>query len=237
MKLLVSPISLEEAIECVQGGVDIIDVKNPAEGSLGANFPWIIQEIRKEVPLSYPISATLGDVPYKPGTVALAALGAVYCGVSFIKVGLPQIHSISEGVDIMQAVKKTVKEFNSPASVVVAGYAEGPSNGFIDPLLIPDIASQASCKVAMLDTYTKNNDKSLFDHLSIDQLKAFVSKAKGLDLMTALGGSLTIEHIPLLKEIQPDIIGIRGAVCEHGDRVNGSIKAELITEFYQKLKE
>jgi len=237
LKLLVSPVSLEEAIECVKGRADIIDVKNPAEGSLGANFPWVIQTIRKEIPLSIPVSATIGDVPYKPGSVALAALGAIYCGVSYVKVGLPQIHNVAEGVEIMSAVKKTVETFQSPVKVVVAGYAEGESNGFIDPLLIPDIAAQSSCKVAMLDTFTKDNGKSLFDYLSIDILTEFISKAKEYNLTTALGGSLKIEHIPLLKELQPDIIGIRGAACERGDRVKGSIKAELIIEFLRKMVE
>ena len=237
MKLLVSPLSVDEAIECVKGRADIINVKNPAEGSLGANFPWIIKAIRKEVPFSIPISATIGDVPFKPGTVALAALGAIYCGVTYVKVGLPQIHNIAEGVEVMSAVKKTVEVFESPVSVVVAGYAEGAASGFIDPLLIPDITAQSSCDVAMLDTFDKDNGKSLFDHLSVDKLIEFVSKAKELNLKTALGGSLKIEHIPLLKQIQPDIIGIRGAACNQGDRVNGSIKAELILEFLQKMME
>ena len=42
MKLLVSPMNVQEAIASEQGGADIIDVKNPREGSLGANFPWVI---------------------------------------------------------------------------------------------------------------------------------------------------------------------------------------------------
>jgi len=37
MKLLVSPINVEEANICKIAGADIIDVKNPKEGSLGAN--------------------------------------------------------------------------------------------------------------------------------------------------------------------------------------------------------
>ena len=34
-KLLVSPTNLEEAKSCLCGGADIIDVKNPSEGSWG----------------------------------------------------------------------------------------------------------------------------------------------------------------------------------------------------------
>jgi uncharacterized protein (UPF0264 family) len=39
--LLISPINTQEAREAINGGADIIDVKNPKEGSLGANFPWV----------------------------------------------------------------------------------------------------------------------------------------------------------------------------------------------------
>ena len=38
MLLLISPINREEALESIEGGSDIVDVKNPKEGSLGANF-------------------------------------------------------------------------------------------------------------------------------------------------------------------------------------------------------
>jgi uncharacterized protein (UPF0264 family) len=43
MKVLVSPVSLEEArAVAAAGGTDIVDLKNPQEGSLGPSFPWII---------------------------------------------------------------------------------------------------------------------------------------------------------------------------------------------------
>lgn len=49
MKLLVSPISVEEARIALEGGADIIDVKNPKEGSLGANFPDVIQSVKRAI--------------------------------------------------------------------------------------------------------------------------------------------------------------------------------------------
>ena len=78
MLLLISPINHDEAIESIEGGADIVDVKNPKEGSLGANFPWVIKDIRELTPDDMLVSATLGDVPYKPGTVSLAAMGAAW---------------------------------------------------------------------------------------------------------------------------------------------------------------
>ena len=39
MRLLVSVVDAAEARLAVAGGVDVVDVKNPAEGSLGAPAP------------------------------------------------------------------------------------------------------------------------------------------------------------------------------------------------------
>ncbi|MEM2426360.1 MAG: (5-formylfuran-3-yl)methyl phosphate synthase, partial [Archaeoglobaceae archaeon] len=89
MLVLVSPKNLSEAIEAIEGGADIIDVKNPAEGSLGANFPWVISEVAKLAKKhGKEVSATTGDMPYKPGTASLAALGAAVAGADYVKVGL-----------------------------------------------------------------------------------------------------------------------------------------------------
>ena len=42
----------------------------------------------KRISVDKLVSATLGDVPYKPGTVSLAAMGAHVSGADYIKVGL-----------------------------------------------------------------------------------------------------------------------------------------------------
>ncbi|MBN1329852.1 MAG: (5-formylfuran-3-yl)methyl phosphate synthase [Candidatus Heimdallarchaeota archaeon] len=236
MQLLVSPQNLDEALECVNAFVDIIDIKNPVEGSLGANFPWVIQTIREAVPKIIPISATVGDVPYKPGSVALAALGAATAGADFVKVGLLGTKTVDEAIEVMQAVTKTIDRFQLSVSVVAAGYAEGNSIGSISPLDIPFVAEKASCDFAMIDTYDKTAKKSIFDTLSYNSLESFIAKARKFDIGTALGGSINLTHIPLLHKLQPDIVGIRGAVCFKGDRLNGKIQAKLITEFAEKLK-
>jgi (5-formylfuran-3-yl)methyl phosphate synthase len=88
MKLLVSVTDAREARAAVQGGVDIVDVKNPAEGSLGAPTPGMIARVRDTVPPELPVSAAIGDLPNLPGTAALAALGAARSGATYMKVEL-----------------------------------------------------------------------------------------------------------------------------------------------------
>ena len=88
MRLLVSPMNIDEARAALAGGADILDVKNPKEGSLGANFPWAIREVADLAAGKVPVSATIGDLDYKPGTASLAALGAAVSGADYIKAGL-----------------------------------------------------------------------------------------------------------------------------------------------------
>ncbi len=98
MKVLVSSMNKEEAIIVSRGGADIVDVKNPIEGSLGANFPWIIKDVKEAVNGRQPISATIGDFNYKPGTASLAALGAAVAGADYIKVGLYDIQTQAQAL-------------------------------------------------------------------------------------------------------------------------------------------
>ncbi|ACV24596.1 (5-formylfuran-3-yl)methyl phosphate synthase [Methanocaldococcus fervens] len=235
MILLVSPIDVEEAKEAIAGGADIIDVKNPKEGSLGANFPWMIKAIREVTPKELLVSATVGDVPFKPGTISLAAVGAAISGADYIKVGLYGVKNYYEGVELMKNVVRAVKDIDENKIVVAAGYADAHRVGAVEPLIIPKIARDAGCDVAMLDTAVKDG-KTLFDFQSKEILEEFVQESHDYGLKCALAGSIKKEHIPILKEIGTDIVGVRGAVCKGGDRNNGRIDRELVRELKELCK-
>ncbi len=75
MQLLVSPSSIEEARLSL--AADIIDVKKPSEGSLGANFPWVIRALSYADPLTYGVDglrAVLIGTSSLPVAVDLAAM-------------------------------------------------------------------------------------------------------------------------------------------------------------------
>ncbi len=74
MKLLISPMNETEAQEAIAGGADIIDVKNPAEGALGANYPWVIRQIKQITPKNLEVSCTLGEVGNFPGSVITSCI-------------------------------------------------------------------------------------------------------------------------------------------------------------------
>ncbi|ATZ60952.2 MAG: (5-formylfuran-3-yl)methyl phosphate synthase [Methanosarcinales archaeon Met12] len=214
MKLLISPIDIEEAKDAEAGGADIIDVKNPKEGSLGANFPWVISAVKKVV--SKPLSATIGDFGFKPGTASLSALGAAVAGADFIKIGLFDISTKEQALTLLQNVKKAVKDYDSSKKVVAAAYADFERLNTLSPFDLPDVGQKAGIDIVMIDTGIKDG-RGIFDFLSKGQVAEFTSSAKEVGLGTALAGSLGWGDIKTIHRISPDIIGIRGLVCG-GDR-------------------
>jgi uncharacterized protein (UPF0264 family) len=227
MKLLVSPINLEEAKAAVNGGADIIDVKNPKEGSLGANFPWVIRSIKEAMGPNIPVSATTGDMDYKPGTTSLAALGAAVAGADYIKVGLYNIQTTEQAIDMVEHVVKSVKEYDPNKKVVISGYADYKRINSIPLRELPPVCADYGADVVMMDTGIKDG-RSTFEFMTNEELSQFVESAHDLGLITAIAGNINFKDIEAINQIGPDIIGIRGCVCG-GDR-NSTIQQKLVEE-------
>lgn len=227
MLLLVSPINTDEALEAIKGGADIIDVKNPKEGSLGANFPWVIKSIRELTPENMHVSATLGDVPYKPGTVSLAAAGAVVSGANYIKVGLYGTKNYDEALNVMKNVVRTVNDLNPDALVVAAGYADADRVGAVDPSIIPKVANDSGADLAMVDTAIKDG-KTLFDFMNEDSISKFTAETHEYGIKNALAGSIKSEQLETLHNLGCDVVGVRGAACLGGDRNTGHIDRNAV---------
>ena len=229
MQLLVSPSSIEEARSSLSA--DIIDVKKPSEGSLGANFPWIIREI-KTLAGKKPVSAAIGDNEYKPGTAALSAYGAAHAGADFIKVGL-MFDGTDRAREVIGAVTTAVKQEFPGKHVVIAAYADFQRMGTISPFAISPLVADAGADAAMIDTGIKDG-KSLFEFMDEEALTRFTEQNRDLGLQTALAGSLKFEDLDALKRINPEIIGVRGMVCG-GDR-SATIRAELVEKAMMMLR-
>jgi uncharacterized protein (UPF0264 family) len=226
----------KEASEAIAGGADIIDVKNPKEGALGANYPWVIKKIKEITPKNIEVSCTLGEVPNLPGSISLAALGAASLGVDYIKVGLYGLKTPKEAIFLLQNVNRAAKEYNSKIKVVATGYADAERIGAVDPLLISEIAHKAQVDVAMIDTSVKDG-KNLFDYLTQEQLKKFVNSTHNFGLEAALAGSLRKQDLPVVYGLGADVAGLRGAACTNSNRVTGQITRKLVHELVETVRQ
>jgi (5-formylfuran-3-yl)methyl phosphate synthase len=224
MRLLVSVVDAAEARIAAAAGADVVDVKNPAEGSLGAPTPAVIAGVRAAVPAELPVSAAIGDMPDLPGTAALAAVGAARSGAEFVKVGLWGSSTDAEAVALLRAVVAAV-----PDAVVVAGaYADARrvAEAPLAPELLPRVAHAAGAGVCLLDTAVKDGS-GLLDWLSTDALAALVAVAHAAGLQVALAGALRAEDLPVIRSTGADIAGVRSAACGDGDR-SGPLDARRV---------
>ena len=227
MKLLISPVCIEEARLAVSAGCDIIDIKNVAEGSLGAQRPWVTQEILSELSgTGVAFSAALGDLPNKPGTAGLAAYAVARLGLDYVKAGLYGATDHDEALAMMRAVVRSIRMVSDDIKAVACGYADYKRFGGVRCDQLVSASAKAGADVVMVDTAIKDG-KNLFDALTFDEIKDFVERGHAAGMTVALAGSITLEHMDMLRKIGPDIIGVRGAVCEGGDRTRGISGARL----------
>jgi len=233
MRLLVSVVNEEEVTAAVEGGADIIDVKNPREGTLGGNFPHVIRRVRKHTPPALEVSATIGDVPNLPGTVSLAALGASICGVQYIKVGLFGIQNPQDAVFLLQQVCRAAREHDRAIQIIAAAYADADKIKALHPYHLPAVAIEAGVNGCLLDTALKG-DGTLLTKLRDVQLQEFVSHCLKANLLCALAGSLSLKDIPHVCKFGADIIGVRTAVCR-GDRVNGQVDRQKVKRLKEEI--
>jgi uncharacterized protein (UPF0264 family) len=234
MLLMVSVISPEEVPTAIAGGADILDVKNPAEGSLGAARAHILQKVRALTPDSVQVSAAIGDMPNLPGTASLAALGAASCGADFVKVGLYGPKSAEEAIYLLEAVRQAVGAFPG-VKIIAAGYADAQRAATLDPRWLPDIAREAKIAGCLLDTNIKDGH-NLFDFLTPAALSSLAEEAHAGGLLFALAGALQAEHLWQAHEAGADIVGVRTAACR-GNQRNGPLDVEKIKLLHRRMGE
>ena len=204
--MLASVENLTEARQVLESGVDIIDLKSPSDGSLGALPLETVTEIVEAIGGLRPLSATIGDLTMDPQRVFKAVEAMAGTGVDFIKIGL------FPGGDWRQTVFGLSPLLSGRVRLVAVLF------GDLSPGLV-QIAklAEAGFSAVMLDTLDKSGG-SLTQVCSLGYLRDFVAEAKAHGMLCGLAGSLRLIDIPLLLTLQPDYLGFRGALCLREER-------------------
>jgi (5-formylfuran-3-yl)methyl phosphate synthase len=233
MMLMVSVQNLEEATEAVAGGADIVDVKNLRETVIGSNFPPVIRRVRNAFPPPLHVSVTLGVVPNQAGTVSLAVFGAAALGATSVKVGFLQ-SDYATALRILQECRRAIN--GSPTKLIAATFADSHLYGGLDPRLVVPLARESRSDGLLIDTLVKDG-RNLFDFLDEPTLRGLVTEGKESGLSTALSGALQVSNLAPLVRINPDIVGVRGAVCTRGDRETGSVDSTAVARLREELRQ
>lgn len=229
-RLLVSVRSVEEAAAALAGGAAIIDIKEPARGSLGRADDAVIEDILRFVAERRPVSAAQGelseDIPAYSGL-----------GLSFVKWGLAGCQRDPEWAGRLEALRQ-----RTASQVVFVAYADWQC-AQAPPL--DDIAALACGKpgnVLLLDTHCKDvvtlkKDcrPTLLDWLSVPDIVKLCENCRAAGVQIALAGSLGSREIGQLRHAEPNWFAVRGAACA-GHAREGMIQEQLVRSLVQLLQ-
>jgi (5-formylfuran-3-yl)methyl phosphate synthase len=199
-RMLASVTGPEEAESVLTAGADLIDLKDPSRGALGAQPVSTVRATVAAVAGRRPVSAVTGDLPMQPAEILAAASAMAEAGVDYVKVG---IFPGGDAVACIRALAPLAKQVR----LVAVQFADRAPD-----LLLPAVAAEAGFAGAMLDTATKSAGR-LLDHMDLPTLRRFVDTCTQHGLLSGLAGSLEAPDIPRLLLLQPGFLGFRGALC------------------------
>lgn len=221
--LLVSVRNAEELEAACFGGADIIDVKEPDNGSLGMASIETLRAIRDrsyQLHATNPFSIALGELSdwitdnglhpeAESRAVAMSRLKP-----DFVKLGLTGRNDWRN-----DWARVRVLPFGSVTWVAVA-YADFQHVDAPSPEQVLAEARSVGCRILLIDTFLKDG-RGLLDWMSDQQLADIHDVAIQAGMQLALAGSLSVETLPTILRIAPEIVAVRGAVCDRGDRRKG----------------
>ena len=168
-RMLASVTGVEEAEIAISGGADIIDLKDPKAGALGAVATETIRRGVTAIAGRRATSAVCGDLPMQPETIRVKAEEIAATGVDFLKIGF---FPSAEAAACARAVAPL-----APRTKLIAVLFADLAPDFE---LLPVFAKHGF-HGAMVDTADKAKGR-LLDHLPPERIPAFVNRARSLGL-------------------------------------------------------
>ena len=222
-KMLASVTGVAEAETAIAGGADIIDLKDPKAGALGAVAVDAIRQTVSSVAGRRATSAVCGDLPMEPEIIRAKAEEIAATGVDFVKIGFFPSGNIA-------ACSAALAPLAARTKLIAVMFADlAPDFEFL-PVFAKD-----GFHGAMVDTAHKAKGR-LLDHLPPERIPAFVDRARLHGLAVGLSGSLEAPDIPRLLPFAPDFLGFRGALCDRSDRT-APLSAEAVSQIRDLIPE
>jgi uncharacterized protein (UPF0264 family) len=233
-KLLVSVRSVEEARAAIDGGADVIDVKEPRRGSLGMADPDVIASVVKTV-LSIdpglPVSAALGEL-----LDCESQLPCVTDGLNFAKMGLAGAAGLGNWAEHWHDVRCAIeRQSRRPVQWVGVAYLDEENAGAPPVEEIVSEAAAAGCAGVLIDTFDKAAG-SLLGFANRGELLRWTQRIHDAGMFVALAGRVAVGQLPALSDVPADVIAVRSAVCR-AHRRDAELSSELVARFRRQLQQ
>lgn len=222
--LLVSVRDPAEAMAAMEGGADVVDVKEPSRGSLGQAVPATIGEIVRQVSGRTMITAALGELREMRNVAESLRsddVDLIVRGVSLVKLGLAGMASCR---DWKNDWKRSLDRYR-PARPVAVAYADWQTAGAPPPEDVLELAVASDCPALLIDTWQKSGG-SLFDLWTYQEVARFVDTVRAKQIAIVLAGSLNGNAVVTAAQLEPDLIAVRTAACNGGR--DGTVSAARV---------
>jgi uncharacterized protein (UPF0264 family) len=208
------------------GGADIIDVKEPSRGALGAADVDVWHSVCQAVAGRVTTSAALGELT----DGSIDSIAAQTSGFAFAKIGLA---GCAELPNWRQRWQDTRERLPAEVQAVPVAYADWRAAQAPAPLEVLTLAAQNS-RFLVFDTFHKSGG-SLLDYLPLAALREFLYSARALSVQVTLAGSLTPVLVADVVKLRPAYIGVRGAACRGGRQ--GTVEQKRVQALASLLPE
>ncbi len=225
--LLVSVRNLAEAQAIAPLGIDVLDLKEPTEGPLAPVAPAIWAQVASRFAGKVRLSAALGEFDQAIGLAA-----ELPPSFSFAKAGPASCSDLAVIGGYWTELRRRLPE---EVQLVAVAYADHRSAGCSPPHEILELAGRHGVTTWLLDTFGKDG-KSTLDHLSLVELKGIAKLAARHQAKWVLAGSMRLGLLNAIVEasLMPDLIGVRGDVCEAARE--GEISTDKVARWVKTLK-
>jgi len=221
--LLVSVRDPSEVDDAIASGAAVIDVKEPAAGSLGAAEAGTVAAVAHRVGGRVPWTMAAGELA--DGLDAITALVAAVAsspgprppGPSAIKAGLAGM----AGRDWRGGLERLAAVLPADCVHVAVGYADFDRVAAPVPTEVIEVAARIGCGMILIDTADKQGP-GLFGARTVTELADWVALARAHGLGVALAGRLTLADIRRAARFEPDLVAVRSAVCSNRTVQSGS---------------
>jgi len=225
--LLVSVRDAREAAAAIEGGADIIDVKEPRAGSLGRPTPDACLAVAAAAEGCLPWTMACGELREGPRAIIdhITAVGRLLgdCpGPAAIKVGLAGMAGRDWRTDLA-AVYGSLECLPAGVGPVAVIYADAPETPPAEEILAA--AGPLGCRAVLVDTFDKSAGSTL-DCRTPAELSRWRAAATAAGMAFVLAGRLSAEDLAAAAEIAADVIAVRSAVCSGGR--NGTVEAAKV---------
>jgi uncharacterized protein (UPF0264 family) len=211
-----------EAIEAIAGGADVIDVKEPNHGALGAADGETIAEVVRAVGGRVPVTAAMGELSDFANGARPSNEVTIPNGVSLFKIGLANCRELANWQAHWQHQVDRLSPSRSLARAVAVVYADWRAAHAPAPQDVLALAVDFDCPALLIDTWNKAAG-NLFDYWPSAQLGTFVKCVQSRHVAVVLAGSLDGPTFEQALHLCPDLVAVRTAACEGGR--NGTVRA------------